>query len=167
MRHKTIDIGAALLIALVMLMGVVMLFGGVSPAGAQNQTACYGTQGGALNVAASGCEYEFQAGSVIDTQGNARQLVQPASLVITDGQVISNVYGLQRVTMTVDATATLTTTGYITGDVLSFYNVTTPTLTIADADPVKASGDIALGQYDVAALWFDGSYWIQTGEGNN
>lgn len=165
------DVTMAALVALALvaaaLGGLALMGGGAEPVTAQNQTACYGTQGGALNVAASGCEYEFQAGSVIDTQGNARQLVQPASLVITDGQVISNVYGLQRVTMTVDATATLTTTGYITGDVLSFYNVTTPTLTIADADPVKASGDIALGQYDVAALWFDGSYWIQTGEGNN
>ena len=159
---------AAVVLAMVMLLiaiGVLQFQAG--DASAQNQTVCYGTQGGALYVAASGCEYEFQAGSVTDVQGNSRTLEGAASLAITDSQVISSVYGLQRVSMTVASTATITTTGYITGDVLSLYNVTAPVLTIVDSDPVKASGDIALGQFDTADLWFDGSYWIQTGESNN
>lgn len=35
------------------------------------QTACYGAQGGTVQTAASGCEYEFRAGSVLDVQSGA------------------------------------------------------------------------------------------------
>lgn len=42
----------------------------ITSAGAQN-VVCYKEQGGAKNVAGSGCEYEFQSGSTIDVQANA------------------------------------------------------------------------------------------------
>lgn len=35
------------------------------------QTACYGAQGGTVQTAASGCEYEFQSGSILDVQASA------------------------------------------------------------------------------------------------
>lgn len=35
------------------------------------QTACYGQQGGEKQYAASGCEYEFQSGSILDIQSGA------------------------------------------------------------------------------------------------
>jgi len=51
---------------------------------------------------------------------------------------------------------------------LKFYNNSpTYTLTIEDSSPVMASGNISLAQYDWAELWFDGSYWVQTGESDN
>ena len=129
--------------------------------GAQGNTPCYGSQGGAEMVAGNGCTYTFEAGS--------RQKNQSNSLTVTNGEVISNVYGVQRISMTSAATVTLaTTTTYVTGDTLIFYNASpSGTLTIADSDPVKASGAIALGQYDTASLWYDGTYWIQTGESDN
>lgn len=129
------------------------------PAGAQGNTPCYGTQGGAEMVAGNGCTYAFQSGSRV--QG------QPTTLVLTNGATISNSYNVQLVSISAAATTTITTTGYITGDHLSLINGSNYTLTIADSDPVKASGAIALGQYDTADLWFSGSYWIQTGESDN
>lgn len=130
-------------------------------AGAQGNTPCYGSQGGAEMVAGDGCTYTFESGSRVKSQ--------PRTLAVTNGDVISNVYGVQNVTMTSAATVTLaTTTTYVTGDVLMFYNASpSGTLTIADSDPVKASGNIALGQYDTASLWYDGTYWVQTGESDN
>ena len=127
--------------------------------GAQGNTPCYGTQGGAAMVAGSGCTYTFESGSRV--QG------QPTTLVLTNGATISNSYNVQLVSISAAATTTITTTGYITGDRLSLINGSNYTLTIADSDPVKASSAIALGQYDTADLWFSGSYWIQTGESDN
>ncbi len=43
-----------------------------TPAQAQN-VACYNAQGGALRVAASGCEYEFQSGSTLDVQSGTTE----------------------------------------------------------------------------------------------
>lgn len=127
-------------------------------AAAQN-TACYGEQGGGSVVAGSGCTYSFLSGS--------RIVEKPNTLVLANGGVISNSYGVVAVTLTAAATATITTTGYVSGDRLKFYNPTTYTLTIADSAPVYASGNIALGQYDWAELWFNGSGWVQTGESDN
>lgn len=110
-------------------------------------------------VAGNGCTYTFESGSRVQRQ--------PRYLSLANGGVISNTYNVQLITLTAAATATITTTGYITGDTLSLVNGSNYTLLIADSDPVKASGNISLGQYDTADLWFNGSYWIQTGESDN
>jgi hypothetical protein len=130
---------------------------GQMSANAQN-TACYARQGGATMVAGSGCTYLFESGS------NLQQ--QPTALAVSDGDTIESA-GILQVTLTAAATATLTSTGYTAGDFIRLVNVTTHTLTIPDSDPAKLSSAASLGEYDTADFWFDGTYWIQTGESNN
>lgn len=126
-------------------------------AAAQN-TACYAQQGGATMVAGSGCTYLFESGSNLQQQSTA--------LDVSDGDTIENA-GILQVTLTAAATASLTSTGYTAGDFIRVINATTYTLTIPDSDPAKLSSAASLGQYDTADFWFDGTYWIQTGESNN
>jgi len=150
----------AIMLAVMLLVAAAFGLAAVNSADAQYNTACYTAQGGEMQVAGSGCTYVFESGS--------RLREQPATLVITNGTEIGSVYGLQSVSMAVNSTATITTAGYVAGDILKFYNPSpTYTLTIADSGSVEASGNIALAQYDWAALWFDGSSWIQTGESDN
>jgi hypothetical protein len=52
------------------------------------QTACYGAQGGTLQTAASGCEYEFQSGSILDVQAGATVSLA-AAVSSTGGQSVS------------------------------------------------------------------------------
>lgn len=55
-------------LVLLALLAAVLVAGAMSyPTLAQN-VACYGEQGGAKHVAASGCEYEFRSGATLDIQ---------------------------------------------------------------------------------------------------
>jgi hypothetical protein len=60
-------LGIALVITLLVSGGASGLVTAIEDAAAQN-VACYGEQGGAKHVAASGCEYEFRSGSTLDVQ---------------------------------------------------------------------------------------------------
>jgi|GEM_PF-5549760 len=157
---KTKQGSLAILLAVMLIFTAAIGLTAIRTADAQYNTTCYTAQGGAMQVAGSGCTYVFESGS--------RVRAQPATLAITNGTEIGSVYGVQLVSMSVNSTATITTTGYVAGDSLKFYNNSpTYTLTIEDSSPVMASGNISLAQYDWAELWFDGSYWVQTGESDN
>lgn len=53
------------------------------------------------------------------------------------------------------------------GDVLLLVNSANQTITITDTGIIKASGNIALGQYDTAILVSDGTNWYLVGESDN
>lgn len=150
----------AIMLAVLLLLAAAFGLAAVKTAEAQYNTACYTAQGGATQVAASGCTYVFESGS--------RMRLQPHTLAITNGTVIASAYGAQTLSMSVDSTATITTTGYVAGDILMLYNPSpTYTLTVADSGTAKLSSAISLGANDWAELWFDGTNWVQTGESNN
>ena len=149
-------IAITLVLALILFTASLAALGQMQ-ASAQN-TACYARQGGATMVAGSGCTYLFQSGSNLQQQATA--------VAVADGDTIINA-GIVQVTLTAAATASLTSTGYTAGDSIRVVNASTYTLTIPDSDPAKLSSAAALGQYDVADFWFDGTYWLQTGESNN
>jgi len=93
----------------------VMLSGFALMSANAQQTACYGTQGGLLQVAASGCEYEFRSGSTLDLQNGT--IVNLASLTATGilkyGSVSDVVTGtLFAHTLGTTPTSVLLTSGY-------------------------------------------------------
>ncbi len=148
------------LIAAIAVLLLVVAFVAMPQAAADGEAVCYGALGGAMRVAGDGCTYVFESGS--------RMRMQPHTVAVADGGVISAAYGPQSVTLAANATATITTTGYVAGDILMLYNPSpTYTLTIADSGTAKLSSAIALAENDWAELWFDGTNWIQTGESDN
>jgi hypothetical protein len=98
-------------LAILMVVLAAMLYA-AWPTIAQN-VACYREQGGAKNVAASGCEFEFQSGSTLDIQAGATAVI-PGSILGQSGVVRYPTPGVginckqSTVTDTVTYTATVT-----------------------------------------------------------
>jgi hypothetical protein len=158
MKNSIFSVAIAVMLLLVVGFGLAAIT--TIDVGAAGEPACYGAQGGTMRVAGEGCTYVFESGS--------RVREEPHTLPITNGTVIAAAYGVQTLSMSVNSTATITTTGYVAGDVLGLYNPSpTYTLTIVDSGTAKLSSAIALAENDWAELWFDGTNWVQTGESNN
>jgi hypothetical protein len=161
---------------------VAMLIAGLAlldqmRANAQN-TACYTQQGGAMFVAASGCEYEFQSGSVLDVQSGATvsfggdatmsgDLVLSAqtAISVTNGGVITATGAYQPLESAAEVTATIAAGSE--GATLVLVNTANTTINIADTGAAKLSAAAALGQYDSLTLISDGANWIEVSRSNN
>src|SRR3990167_7308064 len=59
-----------------------------TPSSGQANVPCYRQQGGAKNVAGSGCEYEFQSGSTLDVQDGTTFSI--SDLTLTDDLVVDD-----------------------------------------------------------------------------
>jgi hypothetical protein len=156
---------------------------------AQN-IACYRMQGGAKNVAASGCEYEFRSGSTLDIQDGTTfsisDLTLTDDLIVTDDLTVGGWYSATKQTTIVvsdgstitplgtyapiSATATTGTSSIANptaGRVLLIVNVGSATITLTDTGTLKLSGNAALGQFDTLSLLGDGTNWVEISETNN
>ena len=142
---------AAMLMVTVSL-GSLALIDPANEAQAQN-VACYREQGGAKNVAASGCEFEFQSGAILDIQDGVtfnigtglyplkyasanQELVCGTTSTFTGSTTIS-VSGLTTATypVAIQVTAPTTTAAY-----LHVNDPTTSTITLTSLDNTFGAG---------------------------
>jgi len=99
------------------------------------------------------------AGFDIDTPSTA--------ISVTNNATITPTASYQPLSSAGTVTASLSTSGIVTGAVLMLVNTTNTTIILTDTGTLKASGNVSLGQYDAAQFSFDGTNWIQTGESDN
>lgn len=88
------------LVLVILLVVAVMAAAGGGLVGAQGNTPCYGEQGGAKHVAASGCEYEFRSGATVDVQSgvtysNAANVTQSGPLTVSNNLIVTGTSDLQ------------------------------------------------------------------------
>jgi hypothetical protein len=140
---------------------------------AQANIPCYRAQGGATNVAGSGCTYDFKSGSTLKVQSGATMtttdiyVAQQGAQTITYGGTITPTGMYHQITAAA-ARGTSSVAGVATaGRVVVLINIGSNTITLTDTGTLKLSGNIALGQYDSVSLLSDGTNWIQLATSNN
>lgn len=101
------------LVVIVILALVLWTATGSPQANAQSQAKCYVQSGAAKAVAASGCEYEFQSGSILDIQAGATAVI-PASVLGQSGVLQYATPGKMLNCTTSTITDTLTLTSSVT-----------------------------------------------------
>lgn len=121
------------------------------PARFASATTALGDAAFAANVGVSGAFY-------IDAQ---------PVISVTDNATVTPTGSYQPLESAGWVTASLSTSGYSPGTVLTLINTANTTVTFTDTGTLKSSGNVNLGQYDAAQFWFDGTNWIQTGESDN
>ncbi len=128
------------------------------------QGACYRAQGGAKWVGASGCEWETQAGSTLDVQGDL-QLTPPTITAVAASFTIVPASAYMVITSTAEvtssATAAITTTSIGTGETVIIRNGNASNVINIDGTggTVECKANIALGASDVVALIYNGTDW--------
>jgi len=147
-------------------------------------TNVYREQGGNKLVVASGGEIEVQSGGTFDLQSGAAvtgdadvsgevqagtflNFTAATSITATNGNPITATASYQPITAAGEVTPTIETSGFTAGDVLTLINTSAQTINIADTGNQVLSAAAALGQYDVLALWFDGTRWIEISRSDN
>lgn len=144
-----------------------------APTEAQANIPCYRSQGGRINVAGSGCTYEFQSGSTLELQSGATMTTTDIYVAAGTPQTIGyqgtiTPTGMYNQITASAARGTSSVAGVATaGRVVVIVNIGSNTITLTDTGTLKLSGNIALGQYDSVSLLSDGTNWIQLATANN
>ncbi len=89
------------------------------------------------------------------------------AISVTNDATITPTGSYQPLTSAGTVTASLATSGYTTGTLLTLLNTANTTIVFTDTGTLKASGNVSLGQYDAASFIFDGTNWIQISESDN
>ncbi len=102
------------------------------------------------------------------TVGTVLNTAAATSITITDNIEIVPTGSYQPIAAAANVgTDSITTTGFIAGDWVTFINTSDTTITITDTGTVMLSGDAALTQYDTLTLLFDGTNWIEIAQTAN
>jgi hypothetical protein len=152
------------IVALVTLLALAVMFSGIVTTQTVAQSACYRGGGGALWVAGSGCEWETQAGSTLDVQGNLQFTPPDTTAVSADFTIVpASAYMVITSTaaVTSSATAAITTTGIGTGQQVIIRNGNASDAIIIDGTggTVECKANVTLGASDIIALIFNGTDW--------
>jgi hypothetical protein len=89
------------------------------------------------------------------------------AISVTNGGIITPTATYQPLQSAGTVTATIETTGYVTGTRLVLINTSNTTINVQDTGTQMLSAAWAAGQYDVLVLWFDGTNWIEISRSNN
>lgn len=139
----------------------------------QANIPCYRAQGGAQQVAASGCEYQFESGATLEAQRGS--VVSLGGAVLGPLQTpIAVVYqtpfapnGFNQPIIAQTATAVVSFTVPSSPGIYVITNVGGANITLDDAGNTVMAGDFAMGQYDAAWFYSDGTRMIELGRSNN
>lgn len=163
---------AAIIVVGLGLVGV-LAFGGPAPTAGQANIPCYRAQGGAQYVAGSGCEYQFESGATLEAQRGS--IVSLGGSVLGPLQTpIAVVYqtpfaptGFNQPIIAQTATAVVSFTVPSAPGIYVITNVGGANITLDDAGNTVMAGDFAMGQYDAAWFYSDGTRMIELGRSNN
>lgn len=89
------------------------------------------------------------------------------AISVTDGSTITPTGTYQQLESAAEVTGTLTTSGLTTGTTYEFIVTSNTTINIADTGVQRLAGAWAGGQYDVLAVRWDGTNWIERYRSDN
>ena len=104
--------------------------------------------------------------TVVDV-GTFVNLSEAAATTVTDGAVFTPTATYCPITAGSEVTPTVSTSGYVSGDLLILINEGTNTINLADSGTMMLTAAWAADQYDLLALWFDGTNWIELSRADN
>jgi hypothetical protein len=137
---------------------------GVNVAGAMVAAGGVNVTSGGLNVTGGTSSTTLSVSS--DTALGADLAITWQEVIsVTDGGIITPTGTLQRLESAGNVTATLASGQ--AGQLLTLMNSANTTILIQDTSGQIFSGDVSLGQWDIAEFVWYGTSWIQTGESNN
>lgn len=162
-RNVSGPVALAGLLILGMLLAMGVLQPVEAPVARSYTCLVYTEQGCGKLVVASGGEIEVQSGGVLDVQGKLDYGM--ASITPGNGSTLNPAVGFYEVNSAGAVTITLGTTDVVAGQWVWLYGDDANTVTIADTNIRTHDGNaLALGQYDLIGMIFDGTAWIQAVE---
>lgn len=163
---------AIALLPIVVLLAIVAFWQPTQVTG-QGNIPCYRMQGGAKNVAGSGCEYEFQSGATLEAQQGSYlsvggQLLAPAQTPIAVvHQTPFSPNGFYQPIIAQTATAVVSFTVPSVPGIYVIENIGGANITLDDAGNTVLAGDFSMGQYDTIIVKSDATRVVELSRTNN
>lgn len=189
MRLQGRYVGAAVAVALMLVLGFFLALAPAAPAAAQN-TPCYRPQGGASFTCGSGGSFVLLSGATLDVRTGASSVfggnvdvtgnlevvdhfansgqtyfIPGDALTVTDGAVITPSTTVLELTAAGTVGAEMGVAG--DGQLVTLINTANQTITISETTGARMAGNFAMGQYDSITLMGNGVTWFEVARSNN